>query len=120
MRTVYLNGSFIPEDTAKISIFDRGFLMSDGVYEVTSVINKKLIDFAGHFSRLERSLSELDMSTPVTKEALLSVHRTLIDKNNIDHGLIYLQITRGSAGDRDFVFPDPNLIFGNTNFFSLA
>ena len=107
MRTVYLNGSFIPEDTAKISIFDRGFLMSDGVYEVTSVINKKLIDFAGHFSRLERSLSELDMSTPVTKEALLSVHRTLIDKNNIDHGLIYLQITRGSAGDRDFVFPDP-------------
>ena len=106
MRTVYLNGSFIPENKAKVSIFDRGFLMSDGVYEVTSVINRKLIDFAGHFSRLGRSLSELDMTTPLTKEALLSVHRTLIDKNNIDQGLIYLQITRGSAGDRDFVFPD--------------
>ena len=62
MRTVYLNGSFIPENKAKVSIFDRGFLMSDGVYEVTSVINRKLIDFAGHFSRLEKSLSEVDMT----------------------------------------------------------
>ena len=107
MRTVYLNGSFIPENEAKISIFDRGFLMSDGVYEVTSVIERKLIDFEGHFHRLERSLSELDMTTPLTKEGLLSIHRRLIDKNSVNNGLIYLQITRGSAGDRDFVFPDP-------------
>ncbi len=107
MRTVYLNGSFIPENEAKISIFDRGFLMSDGVYEVTSVIERKLIDFEGHFHRLERSLSELDMKTPLTKEVLLSIHRRLIDKNSVNNGLIYLQITRGSAGDRDFVFPDP-------------
>ena len=107
MRTVYLNGSFIPENEAKISIFDRGFLMSDGVYEVTSVIERKLIDFEGHFHRLERSLSELDMTTPLTKEVLLSIHRRLIDKNSVNNGLIYLQITRGSAGDRDFVFPDP-------------
>ena len=107
MRTVYLNGSFIPENEAKISIFDRGFLMSDGVYEVTSVIERKLIDFEGHFHRLERSLSELDMTTPLTKEGLLSIHRRLIDKNSVNNGLIYLQITRGSAGDRAFVFPDP-------------
>jgi len=107
MRTVYLNGSFIPENEAKISIFDRGFLMSDGVYEVTSVIERKLIDFEGHFHRLERSLSELDMTTPLTKEVLLSIHRRLIDKNSVNNGLIYLQITRGSAGDRDVVFPDP-------------
>ena len=107
MRTVYLNGSFIPENEAKISIFDRGFLMSDGVYEVTSVVNRKLIDFAGHFSRLQRSLSELDMATPLNHDALLSAHRNIIDKNNVNQGLIYLQITRGSAGDRDFIFPDP-------------
>ena len=93
MRTVYLNGSFIPENEAKISIFDRGFLMSDGVYEVTSVIERKLIDFEGHFHRLERSLSELDMTTPLTKEVLLSIHRRLIDKNSVNNGLIYLQIT---------------------------
>ena len=107
MRTVYLNGSFLPENEAKISIFDRGFLMSDSVYEVTSVVNRKLIDFAGHFSRLQRSLSELDMATPLNYDALLSAHRNIIDKNNVSQGLIYLQITRGSAGDRDFIFPDP-------------
>ena len=107
MRTVYLNGSFLPENEAKISIFDRGFLMSDGVYEVTSVVNRKLIDFTGHFSRLQRSLSELDMATPMNHDALLSAHRNIIDKNNVNQGLIYLQITRGSAGDRDFIFPDP-------------
>ena len=107
MRTVYLNGSFIPENEAKISIFDRGFLMSDGVYEVTSVVNRKLIDFTGHFSRLQRSLSELDMATPLNHDALLLAHRNIIDKNNVNQGLIYLQITRGSAGDRDFIFPDP-------------
>ena len=107
MRTVYLNGSFIPENEAKISIFDRGFLMSDGVYEVTSVIERKLIDFEGHFHRLERSLFELDMKNPLTKEVLLSIHKRLINKNSVNNGLIYLQITRGSAGDRDFVFPDP-------------
>jgi len=71
------------------------------------VIERKLIDFEGHFHRLERSLSELDMKTPLTKEVLLSIHKRLINKNCVNNGLIYLQITRGSAGDRDFVFPDP-------------
>ncbi len=111
MRTVYLNGSFILENEAKISIFDRGFLMSDGVYEVTSVIERKLIDFEGHFHRLERSLFELDMKNPLTKEVLLSIHKSLINKNGVNNGLIYLQITRGSAGDRDFVFPKIKRIF---------
>ena len=51
-RTVYLNGEYLPEDEAKISIFDRGFLMADGVYEVTSVLGGKLIDFEDHAVRL--------------------------------------------------------------------
>jgi len=54
MRTVYLNGEYVPENEAQVSIFDRGFLMADGVYEVTSVLDGKLIDFAGHAKRLER------------------------------------------------------------------
>ncbi|MFY9246447.1 MAG: D-amino acid aminotransferase, partial [Roseicyclus sp.] len=58
MRTVFVNGDYLPEDAAKISIFDRGFLMADGVYEVTSVLQGKLIDFEGHAVRLERSLNE--------------------------------------------------------------
>ncbi len=107
MRTVYVNGEYVPENEATISIFDRGFLMADGVYEVTSVLDGKLIDFEGHAVRLERSLSELDMGSPITKEDLLEVHRELVRVNEIDEGLIYLQITRGSDGDRDFVFPDP-------------
>lgn len=107
MRTVYLNGDYLPENEASVSIFDRGFLMADGVYEVTSVLGGKLIDFDGHAVRLQRSLDELDMRSPISKEDLLEVHRELVRVNEIDEGMIYLQITRGAPGDRDFVFPDP-------------
>jgi D-alanine transaminase len=104
-RTVYVNGSYLPETEATVSIFDRGFLFADGVYEVTSVLGGKLIDFDGHAKRLERSLSELEMAMPMDSDALLEVHRELVRLNEIDEGLIYLQITRGSDGDRDFVYP---------------
>lgn len=106
-RTVYVNGDYLPEEDAKISIFDRGFLMADGVYEVTSVLGGKLIDFDGHAVRLERSLGELDMASPVTKDELLAINRELVTRNGIEDGMVYLQITRGAPADRDFVFPDP-------------
>ncbi|GGB27666.1 D-amino-acid transaminase [Allosediminivita pacifica] len=106
-RTVYVNGEYLPETEAKVSIFDRAFLMADGVYEVTSVLGGKLIDFEGHAVRLERSLGELDMKMPMSREALLEVHRELVRTNEITDGLIYLQVTRGAPGDRDFLFPDP-------------
>jgi D-alanine transaminase len=109
-RTVYVNGEYLPGEDAKISIFDRGFLMSDGVYEVTSVLGGKLIDFDGHAARLARSLSELDMAAPVDMDELLDIHRELVKRNGIEDGLVYLQVTRGSDGDRDFVFPDPALV----------
>lgn len=110
MRTVYVNGEYLPETEAKVSIFDRGFLMADGVYEVTSVLNGKLIDFDGHAVRLERSLNELDMRAPVSKEELLEIHRELVRVNEINEGMVYLQITRGAPNDRDFVFPDPDQV----------
>ena len=106
-RTVYVNGEYLPENEAKVSIFDRGFLMADAVYEVTSVLGGKLIDFDGHAVRLERSLNELDMQHPISKEDLLAVHRELVRLNHITDGMIYLQISRGAPNDRDFVFPDP-------------
>ncbi len=106
-RIVYVNGDFVPEEDAKISIFDRGFLMADGVYEVTSVLDGKLLDFAGHAARLQRSLAELDMAAPVDMDELLGIHRELVSRNNLTDGMIYLQITRGNPGDRDFAFPDP-------------
>ncbi len=106
-RTVYVNGTYLPEEDAKVSVFDRGFLFADGVYEVTSVLGGKLIDFAGHAKRLERSLGELDMRNPITAEDLLEVHRELVRANGITDGLVYLQITRGAAADRDFAYPAP-------------
>ena len=109
-RTVYVNGEYLPEEDAKISIFDRSFLMADGVYEVTSVLGGKLLDFDGHLARLERSLTELDMAKPEAFDDLLEIHRKLVELNGIDEGMIYLQVSRGSAGDRDFVFPDPEVV----------
>ena len=104
-RTVYVNGKYLPENEATVSIFDRGFLFADGVYEVTSVLDGKLIDFDGHAKRLVRSLGELGMRNPIETEELLEVHRELVRANNIVEGLIYLQITRGAAADRDFAYP---------------
>ena len=106
-RTVYVNGTYLGEADAKISIFDRGFLMADGVYEVTSVLDGKLIDMEGHVVRLARSLAELDMTSPITDQDLTEMFRELVRLNHIDQGMIYLQITRGNPGDRSFVFPDP-------------
>ena len=104
-RTVYLNGDYLPETEAKVSIFDRGFLMADGVYEVTSVLGGKLIDFGGHCVRLARSLSELEMKNPHTDAEWLAIHRELVALNKITDGMIYLQVTRGNPGDRDFAYP---------------
>ena len=106
-RIVYVNGDYLPEGEATVSIFDRGFLMADGVYEVTTVIDGKLIDFDGHFTRLERSLNELDIVNPMDRDAWLEVHRQLVAQNAVEQGMIYLQVTRGAPGDRDFIFPDP-------------
>jgi len=110
-RIVYVNGEYLPEEDAKISVFDRGFLMADAVYEVTSVIDGKILAFDGHIERLERSLSELDMKAPCTIPELLDIHRELIKRNNVVEGLVYLQVTRGIA-DRDFAYPDvaPSLV----------
>ena len=106
-RIVYVNGDYLPEGEAQVSVFDRGFLMADGVYEVTTVIDGKLIDFDGHFARLERSLGELDIRNPMDRDVWLEVHRELVARNGVDLGMIYLQVTRGAPQDRDFVFPDP-------------
>ncbi|MGY6412413.1 MAG: D-amino-acid transaminase [Alkalilacustris sp.] len=104
-RIVYVNGEYLPEEEARVSIFDRGFLFADGVYEVTSVLDGKLVDFDGHAKRLGRSLGELEMGQPITRDELLEVHRELVKRNNITEGMVYLQITRGAA-DRDFAFPE--------------
>lgn len=111
-RIVYVNGDYVPEGEAVISIFDRGFLMADGVYEVTSVLDGKLVDFAGHVARLRRSLGELNMGSPASDVELETIHRELVTRNSLVEGGIYLQVTRGAA-DRDFLYPEdaaPSLV----------
>lgn len=104
-RTVYVNGDYLPEDKAMVSVFDRGFLMADGVYEVVSVLDGKLLDFDGHLVRLKRSLMELSMDNPLSDDDYLAAFRALVDRNGITDGMIYLQVTRGNPGDRDFAYP---------------
>lgn len=109
MRTVYLNGDYFPETQARISIFDRGFLFADAVYEVVSVLGGKLIDFDAHVARLHRSMAELRMTRLPSRETLLAVCRQLVERNALDEGMIYLEVTRGNPGDRDFLFPPADL-----------
>ena len=111
-RIVYVNGAYVPEEQAKISVFDRGFLFADGVYEVSSVLRGRLVDNQGHLARLHRSLSELDMAPPASDAEIESIQKALIEKNGVDQGLVYLQVTRGAA-DRDFAYPEgvmPSLV----------
>jgi D-alanine transaminase len=103
-RIVYVNGDFVPEEEAKVSVFDRGFLFADGVYEVTPIVQGKLVENPGHMARLERSLSELRMECPVPVAELPALMKDLVARNGVEEGLIYLQVTRGAA-DRDFPFP---------------
>ena len=104
-RTVYVNGSFCAADQAKISIFDRGFLFADAVYEVIAVLDGKLVNFAAHMHRLRRSLGELDIPEPLSEADYLSVMQQLVSRNELGEGLVYLEISRGVA-EREFLYPD--------------
>jgi D-alanine transaminase len=104
MRSVYLNGAFVPENEAKISIFDRGFMFADGIYEVTAVLQGKLVDFDLHLARLARSLGEMALDLPLDSAQLLAIHRELIARNELHEGLVYMQVTRGTE-DRNFLYP---------------
>ena len=111
-RIVFVNGEYLPEEQAKISVFDRGFLFADGVYEVSSVLRGRLVDNQGHLTRLHRSLNELAMASPASDKEIEAIQRVLIERNAVDEGLVYLQVTRGAA-DRDFSYPEgvkPSLV----------
>ena len=103
-RIVYVNGDFLPEADAKISVFDRGWLFADGVYEVIAVIDGQLIDNAAHLRRLRASLDALNLTAPCSQTELLGIQQQILRRNRLELGLLYLQITRGAA-DRDFAFP---------------
>lgn len=101
-RTVYVNGRYCAPEEASVSIFDRGLLFADAVYEVAGVFEGRLIDFAAHMRRLARSLGEMRIEPPMTEDEILAVMRELVTRNRVDEGLVYMQITRGIE-ERDFV-----------------
>lgn len=103
-RIVYVNGEYVAEAEAKVSIFDRGYIFGDGVYEVIPVINGKLVDKAYFLERLDRSLGELSITWPCSQDQYLAVMNTLVERNKLVEGVVYSQVTRGVA-DRDFTFP---------------
>lgn len=102
-RIVYVNGTYVTEEEAKISVFDRGFVFADGIYEVSSVIDGKLIDNDAHMARLSRSLKMIDVPAPLSDDEIIAMQRELIKRNNLIEGVVYMQITRGAA-DRDFLY----------------
>lgn len=102
---VYCNKAFVPKSEARISVFDRGFLFADAIYEVTAVLGGRLIDNDFHLSRLERSLTELGMPLPLSLADIEAVQSELVARNRLVEGTVYLQVSRGK-GERNFLFAD--------------
>lgn len=94
-NTLYLNGDFIPSDQAKVSVFDRGFIFGDGVYEVIPVYGGNLFRFKEHIKRLENSLIKIRILPPLSEDRWFDILSTLIEANGGGDLSIYLQITRG-------------------------
>ncbi|VIO68370.1 D-amino-acid transaminase [Bradyrhizobium ivorense] len=104
-KIAYVNGSYVPHSEAKVSVFDRGFLFADGIYEVAAVLDGKLIDNASHLARLERSVGEIKLKLPETLERIEEIQKELVKRNNLVNGMVYLEVTRGADTGRDFAFP---------------
>ena len=105
-RIAYVNGRYVPSGQATVSIEDRGYQFSDGVYEVFEVHRASLVDEQLHFERLCRSLAALAIAAPLTAPALALVVREVVRRNRVRDGMVYLQVTRGVA-PRDHAYPDP-------------
>ncbi len=103
-RTAWVNGAFVAERDAVVSIFDRGFLFADGIYEVVALAAGHFVDLAGHLDRLERSCAAIRLDIPMARPALEAMLAELAARNGVAEGLVYLQVTRGPA-ERDFAFP---------------
>ena len=102
-RVIYLNGEFVAPEQARVSVFDRGLLFGDAVYEVAGVLGGKLVDFDHHMERLWASLDKLSIPCPLGRSELLALFREMVKRNQLHEGLVYLQITRGEA-ERDHVY----------------
>lgn len=108
MNIVYLNGKFLPQEQATVSIMDRGFLFGDGIYEVVPVFDGHLFGFEEHMERFDRSLNSICMKNPLSHDQWKTVLTTLIEKNDKSVGTYncYCQVTRGADETRSHTFPE--------------
>ena len=105
MTTVYLNGSFLPLEEARVPVMDRGFLFGDGVYEVIPVYGGRLFRLPQHLQRLQDSLDGVRIGNPLTADAWRDLLEELVSRNTGSDQAVYLQVTRGVAPKRDHAFP---------------
>ncbi|WP_454849373.1 D-amino-acid transaminase [Rhizobium binxianense] len=103
-RIAYVNGRYVRHSDAMVHVEDRGYQFADGVYEVCEVRHGYIVDLTRHLNRLDRSLGELRIASPMSRAALTYVIRETLRRNHVRNGLFYMQVTRGVAR-RDHVFP---------------
>lgn len=103
-RIAYVNGRYTRHADAAVHIEDRGYQFADGVYEVCEVARGFIMDMTRHLDRLDRSLRELRIDWPMNRKALAMVMAEVVRRNRVEHGLVYLQVTRG-VSPRDHYFP---------------
>ncbi len=105
MPTVYLNGDYVPLKEAKVPVEDRGFLFSDGVYEVVRFYHGQPFQLEAHLKRLEHSAqgARLPLGSVVTDLPGIIDH--LMRENDLSDTNIYIQYTRGVAHPRSHPFP---------------
>ena len=122
--TVYLNGQYVRDEDAKISVLDRGFIFGDGVYEVWRVVEGKLFEHERHDRRLRRGLKALELNVPEKEVAgLAAVAGRLLRENDLLQGeaTFYVEITRGAA-PRTHAYPPAATkptVFGMVNRFEV-
>src|SRR5580698_1054046 len=110
---IWLNGEILPMSEARLGIEDRGFQFADGVYEVVRLYNGRPFTLDLHLQRLWKSAVDIQLTPPLTTDALAVEIRRLIKKVDISDGMVYLQLTRG-VSPRNHLFPDvvePTLLF---------
>mgnify|MGYP001200835329 CR=1 FL=1 len=113
MTTCYINGKYKPLSKSTVSVTDRGYQFSDGVYEVIAVFKNEFVDFKLHLNRLFVSLKKMDMKINLNKNQIESIIKKIKKINQLEMGIVYIQITRGDQNPREHKYSNnlkPNIV----------
>ena len=113
MTTCYINGKYKPLSQSTVSVTDRGYQFSDGVYEVIAVFKNEFVDFKLHLNRLFVSLKKMDMKINLNKNQIESITKKIKKINQLEMGIVYIQITRGDQNPREHKYLNnlkPNIV----------